>query len=198
VWGVISTVTKHWYYFVAKDTSTRVTRHCDNTSWQEASECLCIKNTSFLKKTLSTATRYYVYCLTQTGTTMYSFRSRSESEVSQRYHWCFSFEFWLILDKVCGGSLGKPRVCDLDNYPSAVSLYISCPYHLPRCYTWLTASPTFQLWFQGRHMGKSTCNVVEKKTYINTNTTVSWCCGIKWFHYKWLASVRVTDPVGRI
>jgi len=31
VWGVNSTVTKHSEYFVWKDTSERVTRHCDDT-----------------------------------------------------------------------------------------------------------------------------------------------------------------------
>jgi len=31
VWGVNSTVTKHWDYFVWKDTSERVTRRCDGT-----------------------------------------------------------------------------------------------------------------------------------------------------------------------
>ena len=32
-----------------------------------------------------------------------------------------------------------------------------------------------------------------RKTYIETNTIVKWCCGTKWFDHKWLASVCVTQ-----
>jgi len=31
VWGVNSTMTKHWDYFFWKDTSERVTRRCEDT-----------------------------------------------------------------------------------------------------------------------------------------------------------------------
>ena len=50
VWGVNSTVIKHSDYFVWKDMSERMARRYDDTSWQEASEFLCIKNTSFIKR----------------------------------------------------------------------------------------------------------------------------------------------------
>ena len=48
VWGVNSSVTKHSDYFVWEDTSGRVTCCCDDTSWQDASEFLCIKTPLFL------------------------------------------------------------------------------------------------------------------------------------------------------
>jgi len=32
-----------------------------------------------------------------------------------------------------------------------------------------------------------------RRTYIETNTIVKWCCGTKWFDHKWLASVCVTQ-----
>jgi len=47
VWDVNSTVTKYSDYFVWKDTSERVTRRLDDTSWQEVSEILCIKTPPF-------------------------------------------------------------------------------------------------------------------------------------------------------
>jgi len=47
-WAVNSIVTKHSDFFVSKDTAECVTRRCDDTSWQDASEFLCIK-TSFFK-----------------------------------------------------------------------------------------------------------------------------------------------------
>jgi len=46
VWDVNSTVTKNSDNFVGKGTSERVTRRGDDTSWQEASEFLCIKTPS--------------------------------------------------------------------------------------------------------------------------------------------------------
>jgi len=49
VWDVNSTVTKHSDYFVWKDTSERVARRCDDTSWQETNEFLCIKTPPFLE-----------------------------------------------------------------------------------------------------------------------------------------------------
>jgi len=49
VWDVNSTVTKHSDYFVWKDTSEHVARRCDDTSWQETSEFLCIKTPPFLE-----------------------------------------------------------------------------------------------------------------------------------------------------
>ena len=49
VWDVNSTVTKYSGYFFWKNTSKRVTRRSD-TSWQEASEFLCIKTPPFLRE----------------------------------------------------------------------------------------------------------------------------------------------------
>jgi len=50
VWGINLTVTKHSDYFVWKDASERVTRRCDDTTWQEASEFLCMKTSLFLSE----------------------------------------------------------------------------------------------------------------------------------------------------
>jgi len=50
VWGVNLTVTKHSDYFVWKDTSARVTRRCDDTSWQKASELWCISTPLFWRE----------------------------------------------------------------------------------------------------------------------------------------------------
>jgi len=47
VWDVNSKVTKYSDYFVWKDTSERMTRRWDDTSWQKASEFLCIKTPPF-------------------------------------------------------------------------------------------------------------------------------------------------------
>jgi len=50
MWDVNWTVTKHSDYFVWKDTSERVTRRWDDTSWQEASKFLCIQMPHFLRE----------------------------------------------------------------------------------------------------------------------------------------------------
>ena len=49
-WHVHSPVTKYSDHFVWKDTSERVTRCWDDTSWQEASEFLFIKTPPFLRE----------------------------------------------------------------------------------------------------------------------------------------------------
>ena len=48
VWGVNLTVTVTIPQF--RNTSERVTRRCDHTSWQESSEFLCIKTDLFLRE----------------------------------------------------------------------------------------------------------------------------------------------------
>ena len=50
VCNVNSIVTKYSDYFVWKDTSERVIRRLDTTSWQIASEFLCIKTPPFLRE----------------------------------------------------------------------------------------------------------------------------------------------------
>ena len=50
VWGINSTVTKHLEDFVSNDTSERLTRRCENSSWQNASEFLFIKTPLFLSE----------------------------------------------------------------------------------------------------------------------------------------------------
>jgi len=50
VWGINSIVTKHLDYFFRKDTSERVTRRCDDTSRQEASELLCMKTPNYWRE----------------------------------------------------------------------------------------------------------------------------------------------------
>jgi len=50
VWDVNSKVSKHSDYFVWKETSERVTRRWDDTSWQKASEFSCIKTPPFLRE----------------------------------------------------------------------------------------------------------------------------------------------------
>jgi len=47
VWDVNSTVTQHLDYFVWKDALECVTQSCDDTSWQKASEFLCIWKKKF-------------------------------------------------------------------------------------------------------------------------------------------------------
>jgi len=47
-------VTKHSDYFVWKDTSERVAGRFDDTSWQEATEFLCIKTPVFFWESSAT------------------------------------------------------------------------------------------------------------------------------------------------
>ena len=59
VWGVNSTLTKHSDYFFRKDTSERVTRRLDDTSWQDASGFMCIKTLLFTNKQTNKRTFFW-------------------------------------------------------------------------------------------------------------------------------------------